>query len=63
MSQRPRVKRNLNNSDFDLVLPYRKAEVPDKKTKTGAQKCVTKRVKNIKGVVVSISLGSTKNEP
>ena len=59
----PRVKRNLKSAGFDLLLPYRNAEVPDKNTKIGAQKLVIKRVKNRKGVVVARFVGSLKNEP
>src|SRR4051812_37287696 len=51
-SQAPRFIRNRLASAFDLFLPERKAEVPDKKTKTGAQKWVIQRVKKSAGVVV-----------
>jgi hypothetical protein len=37
MSQRPRVIKNLLSSDFDFLLLWKKADVPAKKTKTGAQ--------------------------
>ena len=36
-----------------MFFEARKAEVPDKNTNTGAQKCVIQRVKN-KGVVVVV---------
>ncbi len=45
-SQSPRVQRNLERSFFDRPRESeRKAPVPARKTKTGAQKCVIQRVK------------------
>lgn len=60
MSQSPLVIKNLKSSGLDLLVPYKKAEVPAKNTNTGAQKLVIKRVKNKKGVVVYIFVGSPK---
>ena len=54
----PRVKRKLISSDFDLPrLIYKYAEVPARKTKTGAQKCVIQRVKKSAALVWVRSVG------
>jgi hypothetical protein len=45
ISQRPLVIKNMLSSFFDLRADCRKADVPDKKTNTGAQKCVIHLVK------------------
>src|SRR6185503_1052913 len=64
MSQMPRVNK-YHESWLILVLfdPYRNAEVPVRKTKTGAQKCVIQRVKNSRGVVVERFVGSEYQVP
>jgi hypothetical protein len=46
------VIKKMLSSFFDLLADCRKADVPDKKTKTGAQKWVIQRVKKSMGVVV-----------
>ena len=46
INQRPRFKRKIESSPFPFRSPTKKAEVPARKTKTGAQKCVIQRVKN-----------------
>ena len=43
--------------------PYKKAAVPAKKIKTGAQKCVIQRVKNSTPDVCSKSVGSDSQAP
>jgi hypothetical protein len=58
ISQIPLVSKNLLLS-FTLFLLVKeiKADVPERKTKTGAHKCVIQRVKNKAGVVVFKSVG------
>jgi len=58
MSQRPLLNKKEDNSFFDFLLPARKAGVPDKKTKTGAQKSVIHLVRNKIRVVVCKFVGS-----
>lgn len=38
ISHTPRVIKNLDNAGFVFLLPYKKADVPARKTNTGAQK-------------------------
>jgi hypothetical protein len=45
---------------FVLFRPIKNAEVPERKTKVGAQKWVIQRVKNKPGVVVAILVGLAK---
>ena len=59
MSHSPRVSRNRESCG--LVLPRaaaRYAPAPARKVKTGAQKCVTQRVRNSAAVVCDRSVGS-----
>ena len=58
MSQRPRVQRKRLTSALVRRPSMRKAPVPARKKKTGAQKCVIQRVKNIAGFVSARSSGS-----
>ena len=64
MSHMPRVNK-YHESWLTLVLfdPYKNADVPVRKTKTGAQKCVIQRVKNSRGVVVPRFVGSAYQVP
>jgi hypothetical protein len=57
---------NKNHDTFLILFlraPYRKAEVPAKKTNIGAQKWVIHLVKKRNGVVVCKSVGFVKKEP
>ena len=44
-------------------MPYKKAEIPARKRKAGAQKCVIQRVKKSSGVVVAKSVGDEYQVP
>jgi hypothetical protein len=58
-SQIPLVKRNILLSEtLFCFLNEIYAEIPDRKTKAGAQRCVIHLVKNIKVVVVCRFVGS-----
>jgi hypothetical protein len=59
-NQIPRFKRKLDNSLLAFLFPTIKAEVPARKQKIGAQKCVTNLVKNISKVLCVGSAGSKK---
>src|SRR5215216_4086212 len=48
---------------FRFFIPYKKEDVPARKTNTGAQKCVIQRVKKSRGVVVERFVGSTYQIP
>jgi hypothetical protein len=52
INQRPLVIKKMLSSFFDFRADCRNAEVPDKKTNTGAQKCVIHRVKKSAVVVL-----------
>ena len=58
-SQMPRFIKKRLISFLVLRRPASHAEVPDKNTKTGAQKCVIHLVKNNCGVVVARFNGSS----
>ena len=58
MSQSARFRRKVVSSIFPFLVPTKKAEVPARKTNTGAQKCVTHRVANNKALVFVRSTGS-----
>ena len=60
ISQRPRFIRKVASSFFVFLSPTKKAEVPARKTNTGAQKFVIHRVKKIAPFVRSRSIGSKK---
>ncbi len=51
-SHKPLEIKNPLSCFLLFLKPCKYAEVPDKKTNTGAQKCVIHRVRNRKGVVV-----------
>jgi hypothetical protein len=57
ISHSPRVKRKRESSPLDLRRRERKAPVPVSRKNTGAQKCVTHRVKNNAADAVAISVG------
>src|SRR5687767_151600 len=59
ISQEPLVIRKRLNSFFDLRLLCRNADIPERKTKTGAQKWVIHLVKYKMGVVVCMESGSS----
>lgn len=59
-SHNPRVNRNFLNSWIVTFCPYRKALVPARKTKVGAQKWEIHRVKNQTGVVWVTSVGEKR---
>src|SRR5829696_2398153 len=59
ISQKPLLIRNKLNSFLLFRRLWNQADVPARKTKTGAQKCVIHRVKNNIGVVVAIFKGSS----
>src|SRR5690349_14592057 len=63
MSQRPRVKRNRDNSEVDLLRLARNAPVPVSRKKVGAQKWVIQRVKKSGIVVVAGSVGLMPEVP
>ena len=58
MSLKPLLNKKADTSLLLFLLPYRRAEVPDKNTNTGAQKLVIYRVKNNMGMAVCKLVGS-----
>src|SRR5688572_6552760 len=60
-NQRPRVIKKPLSSFFVFLLLCNHAETPERKTKVGAQKCVTHLVKYNIGVVVAGLSGSPVN--
>lgn len=63
ISHKPRVKRNHATCFLLVWTPYKNADVPARKTNTGAQKCVIQRVKKSNGVVVARFVGSAYQVP
>jgi len=55
----PRFIKKKLSSFFVFLTPYKYAEVPARKTKTGAQKWVIHLVKNNWGVVVARFVGAS----
>jgi hypothetical protein len=63
INHNPLLIRNMLSSFFVLRRLCRYIDVPERKTKTGAQKCVIHRVKNNVGDVVARFNGSSKLAP
>ena len=63
ISQIPLVNKNFDSSYLFFLDPYRYAETPVNKTKTGAQKWVITLVKKNIGVAVDKSVRLEVNDP
>lgn len=57
-SQNPPMSKNFRKAEtFMLLFILINVKAPERKTKVGAQRCVTQRVKNSSGVVFARSVG------